>query len=96
MVEWRDPPGSTRVVLVPCDGSHPPLQCGIVDLLRVDPSGVFGARIHPHRMVSVLKRLDASSKEDLQEIRVGDPVTDKLNYTLDQHFNLRFLFRYHL
>ena len=47
-------------------------------------------------MVSVLKRLDASSEEDLQEIHAGHPVTDKLNYTLYQHSNLRFLFRDHL
>ena len=40
-------------------------------------------------MVSILKWMDASSEEDLQEIHAGHPVTDKLEYTLDQHINMR-------
>ena len=96
MVEWWDPPSPSRVIFIPCDGSHPPLQCGILDLLRVDPSGVFSARVHPHWMVSVLERLDAPSKENLQKIHASHPVADELDYTLYQHLNLSLLLRDHL
>ncbi|KNE87390.1 hypothetical protein PSTG_19225, partial [Puccinia striiformis f. sp. tritici PST-78] len=47
-------------------------------------------------MASILKQLDASSEEDLQEIHAGHPVTDKLDNTFDQHLNLRLLFQDHL
>ena len=79
----------------PCfgDARQPPLQCVIIDLLRVNPSGVVKTRIHPHRMVSGLKRLDAPLEENLQEIHTGDPVTDKLDHLLDQHPHLRLLLR---
>ena len=91
LVEWRDPPGSTRVVLVPRDGSHPPLQCGIVDLLWVDPTGVFSTRIQPHRVAPVLEWLDAPPKENLQKVHAGRAVANQLNYSLHQHFHLSLL-----
>ena len=62
----------------------------------MDPSGVFKTRIHPHRMVSSLKRLDAPLKEDLQEIHTSDPVTNKLDHSIDQHLHVRLLLREHL
>ena len=93
LVEWRDPPGPTRVIFVPCDGSHPPLQCGVVDLLWVDPSGVFSTRVQPHRVAPVLEWLDAPPKENLQKIHASHPVTDELDYMLYQHLNLSLLLR---
>ena len=92
-VEWQDPPGPMRVIFVPCDGSHPPLQCGVVDLLWVDPSGVFGTRLQPHRVSSVLEWLNAPSKENLQKIHASHSVANELDYTLHQHFNLSLLLR---
>ena len=86
LAEWRDPPGPTRVVLVPRDGSHPPLQCGVVDLLWVDPSGVFSTRVQPHRVAPVLEWLDALPKENLQKIHASHPIANKLDYLLHQHF----------
>ena len=91
LVEWRNSPGSPGVVFVSGDARQPPLQCVVIDLLRVNPSGVVKTRIHPHRMVSSLKRLDAPPKENLQEIHTGDPVTDKLDHSFDQHPNLCLL-----
>ena len=93
LVELRDPPGSTRVVLVPRDGSHPPLQCGIIDLLWLDPTGVFSTRIQPHRVAPVLERLDAPPKENLQKVHASHTVANQLDYSLHQHFNLSLLLR---
>ena len=96
LVEWGNSPGSPGIVLVPSNARQPLLQCVVVDLLRMDPSGVFKTRIHPHRMVSSLKRLDAPLKEDLQEIHTSDPVTNKLDHSIDQHLHVRLLLREHL
>ena len=93
LVEWRDPPGSTRIIFVPCDGSHPPLQCGVIALLWVDPSGVFSTRVQPHRVAPVLEWLDAPSKEDLQKIHPGHTIANELDDPLHQHFNLSLLLR---
>ena len=68
MVEWWNPPGSTRVILVPSDRGHPPLQRGVVDCFWIDPSLIFGSAVQPHAMASVLKRLDTSPEKNLQEI----------------------------
>ena len=96
MVEWWDPPSPSRVVLIPCDCVHPPLQCGVVDHFWMDPSGVFGTTVQPHRVASVLKWLDAPSKEDLQKIHTRHSVPNKLDYALHQHFHLSFLLKKHL
>ena len=93
LVEWRDPPGPMRIVLVPLDGSHPPLQCDIVDLFWVDPSGVFSTRVQPHRVAPVLEWLDAPSKENLQKVHASHTIANELDYPLHQHFNLSLLLR---
>ena len=43
-------------------------------------------------MIVCLKRLDASTKKDLQQVHPGHPVADKLDDPLDQNLNLRLLF----
>ena len=43
-------------------------------------------------MVSGLKGLDAPLKENVQEIHTGDPVTNKLDHSFDQHPNLQTYF----
>ena len=95
MVEWWDPPGSSRVVLIPCDRGHPPLQCGVVDCLWVDPSFILGSTVQPHTMASVLKWLDAPPKEDLQKVHAHHSLPNQLDYMLHQHFYLGFLLREH-
>ena len=62
----------------------------------MDPSGVFSTRVQPHRVALVLEQLDAPPKENLQKIHASHPVTDKLDYTLDQHLNLSLLLRDYL
>ena len=96
MVEWWDPPSPSRVVLVPCDGGHPPLQRGVVDCFWMDPSGVLGTAVQPHRVASVLERLDAPPKEDFQKIHARHSVPNELDHALHQHFYLGFLLRKHL
>ena len=62
----------------------------------MDPSGVFGTTVQLHRVASVLKRLGAPSKEDLQKIHTRHSVPNKLDYALHQHFHLSFLLRKYL
>ena len=64
------------VVSVPCDGRQPPLQRGFLDLLRVDPSGVLRAQVHPHGVITILERLDPSTEEHLQQIQTYHPTPD--------------------
>ena len=47
-------------------------------------------------MVTGLKRLDASTEKDLQQVHPSHPVSDKLDDPLDQHLDLRLLFWDHL
>ena len=68
MVEWRNPPGSSRVVFIPFDRGHPPFQRGVVDYFWMDPSFILGSTVQPHTMALVLKWLDAPPKEDLQKV----------------------------
>ena len=95
VVEWNYPPGSSGVVLVSCDARQPPLQHLISDLLRVDPSGVVKTRVQPHRVVTSLERLDAPPEEDLQQIHARHALTDKLNHSTGQHFDLGPFLRRH-
>ena len=96
MVKWWDPPSPSRVIFIPRDGSHPPLKCGVTDRLWMDPSGVFGTAVQPHRVASVLERLDAPPKEDFQKIHARHSVPNKLDHALHQHFYLGFLLKKHL
>ena len=43
-------------------------------------------------MIALLKRLDASTEKDLQQIHPGHSVTDKLDDPFDQLLDLRLLF----
>ena len=68
MVEWNHPPGPPGIILVAGDSSQPLLHHVLTDILRVDPSGILESRVHPHRMVTSLERLDTSTEEDLQRV----------------------------
>ena len=60
---------------------------------RVIPfGGVLESRVHPHWMVTGLKRLYASTEKDLQQVHPSHPVADKLDDPLDQRLHLRLLF----
>ena len=96
LVKWRDSPGSSGVILVASDTLQPLLHCILVDFFWVHPSGIFNARVHPHRMITCLKWLDASAEEDLQQVHPSHPVADELDDPLDQHLDLRLLFGNHL
>ena len=95
-VEWRNPSGSTGVILVPSDHGHPPFQRGIVDCFWVDPSLIFSSAVQPHAMAPELKRLDTPPKENFQEIHASYSISNQLNYTLHQHLHVSFLLRNHL
>ena len=47
-------------------------------------------------MITRLKRLDASTEKDLQQVHPGHPIADELDDPLDQHLDLRLLFWNHL
>ena len=64
VVEWRDSPGPPGIIFVASDTPQPLLHRILVDFFWMDPSGIVDARIDPHRMVTGLKRLNASSEED--------------------------------
>ena len=91
LIKWRDSPGSSGVILVASDTPQPLLHRILVDFFWVHPSGIFNARIHPHRMVAGLKWLNASSEEDFQQIHSSYTLTDEIDHSLNQHFHLRFL-----
>src|SRR4051812_39460352 len=57
----------------------------------MNPSGVASSRVHPHRVVTGLERLNASTEEHLQQIHAGDALVDQLDHPLDQHGCLRLL-----
>ena len=96
MVEWWNPPSPSRVVLISCDGSHPPLQCGVVDHFSTEATRCGCTVVPKTPLGSVQKRLDAPSKEDLQKIHTRHSVPNELDYALHQHFYLSFLLREHL
>ena len=95
MVEWNHPPGPPGIIFVAGDSSQPLLHRVFANVLRVDLSGVLETRVHPHRMVTGLERLDASTEKDLQQVHTSHSVADKLDDPLDQHLHLRLLFRVH-
>ena len=96
VVEWRNPSGSAWVILVSGNGGHPSFQSDIVDCFWMDPSLILGSTVQPHRVASVLKRLDAPPKEDFQKIHARHSVPNELDHALHQHFYLGFLLRKHL
>ena len=83
VVEWNHPPRPPGVVFVAGDSHQPLLQDVFADVLRVDPSGVLESRVHPHRMLTGLKRLDASTEKDLQQVHPSHPVMEELDDPLD-------------
>ena len=92
-VEWRNPSGPARVVLVPSNSGHPPFQSGIVDCFWIDPSHILSPTVQPHAVAPELKRLDSAPKENFQEIHARHSLPNQLYYALHQHLHVSFLLR---
>ena len=56
---------------------------------------MFRSRIQPHRMITGLERLDASTEEHFQQDQAGNTLIDELNHFLYQHLRLHVLSRGH-
>ena len=93
VVEWRNPSGSAWVILVSGNGYHPSFQSDIVDCFWMDSSLVFGPTVQPHAVAPELKGLDATPKEDLQEIHARHSLPNQLHHALHQHLHVSFLLR---
>ena len=90
-VEWKTSSGPPGVVLVSCDALHPLRHRLLINVLRVDPSGIFNPRVHPHRVITSLERLDTSTEKYLEQIHTSHTLMNPLNYSLHQHGHLHLL-----
>ena len=83
ITEGDDSPGTSRVVLVACNARQPHGHCLGRYFVGVNPSSVTRPSVHPHGMVTVLKRLDASTEEYFQQVHASDTLIDQLDHPLN-------------
>ena len=91
VAEGDDSPGSSGVVLVACDALQPHGHGLGWHFFWMDPSGVVRSGVQPHRMVTSLKRLDASTEEHFQQVQASDTLINQLEHFLNQHLRLHVL-----
>ena len=89
--EGNDSPRSSGVVLIACDAPQPHGHGLGWHFFWMDPSGVVRSGVHPHRMVTSLKRLDASTEEHFQQVQASDTLVNQLDHFLHQYLRLDVL-----
>ena len=91
IAEGDDSPGSSGVVLVACDAPQPQSYGFGWHFFWMDPSGVVRSGIQPHKVITGLERLDASTEEHFQQIQAGNTIIDELDHSIHQHLRLHGL-----